>query len=241
MVDENTTNKNNNDTVYQLSLRLKEEFLEKLKLIGFHAFGYHKMGFTKISETEETPYVSHSVDFVRHYIRQGYSAIDPMLLYSMKSKEHIIIWSEIKKKIELTDKQKQLLEDCNEQGLDDCVRIIIDPYSIEFITIFSDKDNLRDHFEEHRAEFERAFHKYKHGLMSLRAPLEENSAYNLTEREKLCLLWAARGKSNWVIATLVGITENSVKDCIKSCIKKLEASSRTDAAIIATRNKIIFP
>jgi LuxR family transcriptional activator of conjugal transfer of Ti plasmids len=56
---------------------------------------------------------------------------------------------------------------------------------------------------------------------------------SLSEREKVCLLWTARGKSSWEIGRILGISENTVIFHIKNAMKKLGTKNRTLAAVKA--------
>jgi LuxR family quorum sensing-dependent transcriptional regulator len=51
----------------------------------------------------------------------------------------------------------------------------------------------------------------------------------LTERERACLQWAAQGKTGWEIATILGITERTVKKHLGTAMRKLSAATRTEA------------
>ncbi|WFU06691.1 LuxR family transcriptional regulator (plasmid) [Rhizobium sp. CB3171] len=55
----------------------------------------------------------------------------------------------------------------------------------------------------------------------------------LSLREKECILWVARGKSSWDIGIIMNISENTVNFHIKNVMRKLDAASRTVAAIKA--------
>lgn len=57
----------------------------------------------------------------------------------------------------------------------------------------------------------------------------------LSPREKICLSWAARGKSSWDIGRIIGISENTVNFHIKNALRKLGVRSRTVAVIKAVR------
>lgn len=63
----------------------------------------------------------------------------------------------------------------------------------------------------------------------------------LSPREQVCLLWAARGKSSWVTGEILGISGNTVNFHLKNAMRKLETSSRTVAAIKAVQLGIIAP
>lgn len=64
-------------------------------------------------------------------------------------------------------------------------------------------------------------------------------APDLSQREKECILWAARGKSSMAIGVILGISRNTVDFHIKNVMRKLEVSSRTVAAIRAVNFGII--
>jgi DNA-binding CsgD family transcriptional regulator len=63
----------------------------------------------------------------------------------------------------------------------------------------------------------------------------------LTPREREILTWAANGKSSWEIGELLHISSRTVKEHIKNLCRKLDAVTRTQAVMIAVRDKIIQP
>jgi LuxR family quorum sensing-dependent transcriptional regulator len=70
-------------------------------------------------------------------------------------------------------------------------------------------------------------------------PDTPQAALSLREREVLTL--AALGRSTETIAEVLNITESTVKAHIKSCCKRLGAANRTQAVMIAMRDRIISP
>lgn len=60
-------------------------------------------------------------------------------------------------------------------------------------------------------------------------------AVRLTDREAHCVYLAGCGKSDRVIADVLGIGARTVRAHIEAVMNKLGASSRTEAAVIATR------
>lgn len=63
----------------------------------------------------------------------------------------------------------------------------------------------------------------------------EPAASPLTKREAQCLGWAARGKSDWEIAQILGIGDKTVNMHIDGARRKLGVQSRAQAAITAWR------
>ena len=62
---------------------------------------------------------------------------------------------------------------------------------------------------------------------------------SLSVRELDVLRAVSQGQANKIIASELGISENTVKNHVKSILSKLDASDRTDAAIIAIRRGYI--
>nr|WP_321457942.1 LuxR family transcriptional regulator [uncultured Cohaesibacter sp.] len=63
----------------------------------------------------------------------------------------------------------------------------------------------------------------------------------LSQREKDILSWAAEGKSDWEIATILGIKHSTVRYHWKNIFQKLDVSSRLLATSKAIRQKLITP
>lgn len=61
----------------------------------------------------------------------------------------------------------------------------------------------------------------------------------LTEREKECLLWVARGKTNDETAQILGITERTVRKHIGQAREKLSVSNRAQAVALALAKGLI--
>jgi len=63
----------------------------------------------------------------------------------------------------------------------------------------------------------------------------------LTSREREVLILAANGKSSWEIGEVLHISGRTVKAHMKHVCRKLGAVTRTQAVMIAIRDKIIQP
>ena len=48
----------------------------------------------------------------------------------------------------------------------------------------------------------------------------------LTDRERECLTWIARGKSAWAAATILGVSHHTVNFHLKRCMAKLGVTNR---------------
>jgi PAS domain S-box-containing protein len=70
-------------------------------------------------------------------------------------------------------------------------------------------------------------------------PKSSSTSPILSLREKEILGWVMQGKSTWDIATILDISERTVKFHIDSTMKKLSAVNRTHAVVIALRDELI--
>ncbi|VAV94395.1 hypothetical protein MNBD_ALPHA06-2278 [hydrothermal vent metagenome] len=57
----------------------------------------------------------------------------------------------------------------------------------------------------------------------------------LTTRERECLSWVAKGKTNWDISQILMITERTVQYHVENACEKLGAGGRLQAVVIAAR------
>jgi adenylate cyclase len=71
--------------------------------------------------------------------------------------------------------------------------------------------------------------------------MDSGMRVQLSQREKACLAWIARGKSSGDIGTILSISENTVNFHIKNAMNKLATNRRTVAAIKATQLGLIEP
>ena len=62
---------------------------------------------------------------------------------------------------------------------------------------------------------------------------------DLTQREVEILRGVARGNSNKIVADQLNISENTVKNHVKSILSKLGANDRTHAVVIGLQRGII--
>ncbi len=72
-------------------------------------------------------------------------------------------------------------------------------------------------------------------MASLRAPKTEDPAAELTSREREILQMVAAGKANKQIATELVISERTARTHVSNILRKLDLSSRTQAALWAVR------
>lgn len=63
--------------------------------------------------------------------------------------------------------------------------------------------------------------------------------FELTERELECLFWIAEGKTSDEIATILGISRNTINNYITSVMRKTATKTRSEAIAYAVRNNLV--
>ena len=63
--------------------------------------------------------------------------------------------------------------------------------------------------------------------------IDEAAAPVLTDRQRDCILWAARGKGDWEISRILGVSEETVARHIKQACERYGVHKRTLVAIRA--------
>lgn len=76
------------------------------------------------------------------------------------------------------------------------------------------------------------FHDAAHQLLS-------KLGARLSPREREVLTWAARGKTAWETGAILGLTEGTVNQYLRSAIVKLDASSKLHCVVLALQYNLI--
>jgi DNA-binding CsgD family transcriptional regulator len=79
-----------------------------------------------------------------------------------------------------------------------------------------------------------------HSQIAARYEQEGACREDLSERERVSLEWAARGKTSWETAQILGVSARTVDFHIKNSIRKLLAANKTQAVAIAVSENLIL-
>lgn len=66
-----------------------------------------------------------------------------------------------------------------------------------------------------------------------------NNTINLSERQLQVLEWVSQGKSNWEVASILNVSENTIKFHVSNICKKLNVHKRCHAIAIASKLKLV--
>jgi DNA-binding CsgD family transcriptional regulator len=73
----------------------------------------------------------------------------------------------------------------------------------------------------------------------IEAPKVPTRIGSLTPREQQVLTWVARGKSAWEIGEILHIAKRTIDEHVQKAVRKLDAINRTQAVVIALRDRLI--
>lgn len=107
-------------------------------------------------------------------------------------------------------------------------------------------------FSDEAGRFEPAWHRSRHALHLFAIHFHDRHKHlvaddtvsippALTSRERECLSWLARGKTTWEIGRILEIADNTVRMHLNACAKKMGATSRLHAVVIALIHRRILP
>ncbi|MER9329757.1 LuxR family transcriptional regulator [Mesorhizobium sp. M0488] len=195
-------------------------------------------GDQKFARRDRAVILNFPDEWQKRYVERGYDRIDPIAKVSRKRAD-AFRWSEIYNDASTTDDERRVFDEAAMFGLKSGISVPLhDPDGTFVVTSFARSKDLE--FENRTVTYLQiaAFHFHRR-ISSL-----VNSHYiveppGLSHREKECILWAARGKTSWEIGEILGISANTVNFHIKNVTRKLDAASRTVAAIKALEFGII--
>lgn len=169
-------------------------------------------------------------DWVEHYLAKNYFSIDPIITAAMTAREPFR-WYDVANHAPLSPEQRAYLDDMRRFGLVDglAVPIFAAHGTTAYFGVGSNQAPLAlAHSDE--LEIQYACNHTHNMFVDMRAArAQPNTA--LSNREREVLNWVARGKSNGVIAEILGISGHTVDTLVRRVFAKLGVGDRISAAI----------
>jgi DNA-binding CsgD family transcriptional regulator len=185
-------------------------------------------------------------DWMSHYTANRYEKKDPVPQYGLTARRPYT-WDCAVQTRKLRPEQKKVMDEAQDAGLLDGVAVPICGPNGELagvgmassvggirpdLTVLSKLHTLSQHFHLTYIELERKDRPAEND------PIAQIS---LTDREKEILCWTAEGKSDAVIAEILGISHATIRFHMNNIFRKLNANERTLATAIAIRHGLILP
>lgn len=198
---------------------------------------------TRINKAANTlVYSSYPQAWRDYYNENDFRVIDPVRCASV-NRSTPFLWEELKYETNLSRKQKQCLNECQDAQLYHGIGIPLHGPFGEMAAV-----GVASTQKDAEAEYHKdiiniySYHFYKAYINLLEKKVDKSIQQpNLTDREKEVLTWCAAGKSNWTISQILDITTHGVDFHIRNVMKKLDASSRTVAVVKALHQGLITP
>ncbi|TDN67158.1 LuxR family transcriptional regulator [Paraburkholderia sp. BL10I2N1] len=220
---------------------LIKSFEEAAHRLGFSHYVIAKFSRAELiqqpDESFEIISIHYPEQWVQHYQRNNYAVIDPVhraaLVRTVPYR-----WRDI---ANLSTLERRVLDEARDAGLSDGMSIPIhEPmgrvllFSLSSDAFTADAESMYQRLYLLSTQFHLQFER-------LKAPLTAIAQIQLTQRERDCLTWTARGKSSWDIGRLMGISEHTVNYHLKRAMEKLHTHSRVEAAVRAATKALIWP
>jgi DNA-binding CsgD family transcriptional regulator len=215
------------------------------------ALGYDRVAFIPVTPTAQealgvatlAPAVSANVpdQWVRHYMAEKYHAIDPVLLRT-PLQSGPLVWDDMLIGGRLSPKQRRVLLESREAGLFNGITIPLHGPRGEVYVVSLAAERAGAPRPEHHARLQLLAAQFLIAYSrARRRQAGDPAAVRITDRERECLTWTARGKSAWTIGKILGVSEHTVNFHLKQSMAKLGATNRMQAVVSALRLGLILP
>ncbi|MCK1734316.1 LuxR family transcriptional regulator [Bradyrhizobium sp. 138] len=212
---------------------------------GFSEVSYGALNFVEPLRLPEYPPPAVAVkwppEWCERYFKRKYHKIDPVVRRT-PTLSRPFLWDQLAEQYQLQPDERRVLDEAREAGLKHGMSVpLFGPLGrlsvVSFASRFDDADP--QHSKGHLNALAWHFHT---ACVEITRPAEDNCNMRvaLSQRELDCLRWVAEGKSSWEIGRILQISENTVNFHLKNAMRKLGATSRIQAAIVAIRLNLIF-
>jgi LuxR family transcriptional regulator, quorum-sensing system regulator BjaR1 len=174
------------------------------------------------------------------YTEKRYFDIDQVAL-SARSAIEPYRWSEIAEKTPADSCTRRIMAEAKEAQLDDGLVVpIFGTHGTQFAATMGGRAiDFRDR-ARHALQLMAVYCHHRAQILAPRWSISEDMpAKRLSTREKDCLRWIARGKSNWEVGQIIGISAHTVDAHMRTCMAKLVAVNRTQAVAKALSARLI--
>lgn len=221
-------------------------FSEFEKVLAY--YGYDRICYSLITDHPSLGLSSgHGIfrnypeSWMKYYVEKGYDRVDPVPQYGLITNRPFT-WDFVTNNLNISKAQRKVMDEAREAKLLDGVGLAIHGLNGEIsgVGLASSTGNT-DTDPVTLAKIRALVVQFHTTYTDL---LQTNPAYNfitLTQREKEILSWASEGKSDGVIADILGISYSTVRFHTNNAYKKLGANDRVYAITKAIRFGLIHP
>lgn len=208
-------------------------------------YGYDRIAYSLVTDhptlglpRQHGLATSYPEDWMRFYKEKNYSEVDPVTQTVLRSRKPFF-WSDVIKNPDIETSSLKLMREAEDSGVTDGIGISLCGHGQELVGVgLARKSVLKENSHEILANtylLSVYFHE------TYRAMLQTAPKVNLTVRETEILNWASEGKTDEDIASILGISGNTVRFHWKKIFTKLDVNGRIYAVTKAIRLNLITP
>jgi LuxR family quorum-sensing system transcriptional regulator CciR len=211
--------------------------------LGFDRYAYCALTRHERYKLSDSPApavaLNYPTSWTDYYFEHDYQDKDPVLLHASEF-EGPFLWDSLDAAYALEPDQNAVMQEAREAGLLDGVGIPLHGARGNFCLLTC---AAGERHPEPTSAFSSLgvlaaqFHAVYSALC--RSEPDRRSVPVLSERERACLQWIARGKTSWDVGEILNISENTVNFHIKKAFAKLNANNRIAAVVNAIRYGLI--
>jgi DNA-binding CsgD family transcriptional regulator len=214
------------------------------------SFGYDKVAFAAVTPAAQTAVrsllprpalvASCPQEWIDRYQACRYHEVDPCLLQApMRLGPYT--WADTAAAARLSARQRTLFREARDIGLCDGVCLPVHgPAGESYVVSLSGAARLAD-TTRHLGTLQILATQLQLAYTALARNGTAQPPVQLSDRERECLTWTARGKSAWSIGHILSLSEHTVQFHLKAAIRKVGAGNRVQAVVAAIRLGLIAP
>jgi len=211
---------------------------------GFDQFGV----IYKTAEQHKNNLAPHhlanfSKEWLDHYFSSHYYEIDPVVLMGQE-KIRPYLWSSLWDEVEMSKRQKDFFHEASEYGVAAGAGIPVfqdhpKPGIVTLVSSICSQEDVKKIMEEHHLSLTILATGFQNATRKFFEQIPPENAPHITAREKECLTWAAAGKTDSEIGTILNISHRTVNAHMANAYQKLGCVSREQAVVRALLMKLI--
>lgn len=181
--------------------------------------------------------------WVDHYLARDYGDLDPTF-HALVGRVLPFRWQEIGGRNDLSSGQRRVLDEARDFGVRHGATIPIHgpDGGLSALNVVGESEaGFEDAFRANFRDLVWVAVNTHEAFLSLAEDAGENNRVRLTDRERDCLLWTARGKTAWEVGQILTISEETVLFHLKNATRKLGVFSKHHAVVKAIVQGHILP
>lgn len=213
--------------------------------LGIRRSSYHHYPGVLSAQSAAAPPVSiraegFSEEWVCHYINDKLYLVDPITELARTSGE-VFQWSDVETMMRLTQSQKDYLHEMHEANIDNGVAFQVYGPGMRNGYVGLGFDVSIPSAAVKYLPVLQCVAQAAHLKYCALTPEAVSQPPKLSPREREVLTWIAQGKSNSVIADILGVSSHTVDTMVRRLYSKLNVADRTTAAIRGVGGGLILP